>query len=143
MAIDYTQLKSEIENDPQTLGLKVDATTWKENAIIADILNDLSAYSVSINVSSIASKDIREAIVPSDWASLSAAQRDILIFHTAGDNVNPNNPNVRNAFIDAFSGTTTINNLSALETRPGTRAEDLFGEGTVITHTDVAKARNA
>lgn len=141
MAIDLTALKDELANDPSGIGYTGD------DAADAELLNETPRSGTSVTRETIPTDEIRRAVVPAEWPSSNADApvRDLLLFHTQGEQINPNDPNVRQAFLDAFpAGTTTRQNLAALQTREGSRAEELFGEeGVSVTPSDVANARRS
>jgi len=133
--IDLFSLKAELDLDPNGYGY------GSSDAVDADLLN-LVRLDVIVNRAEIPTSEIREAVVAADWGALSASQRDVMVFHTTGDMVNPNAVNVRAAFLDAFpGGSTTRANLGALQTRQGSRSEQLFGLDVRVTPSDVADAR--
>lgn len=58
--------------------------------------------------------------------------------------INVKSANVRAAVLSIFAaGTASRAALAALQTRKGSRAEQLFGSGTRITAEDLAKARDS
>lgn len=139
MPIDYTQLRTEIQTDPTALGYAAHVTSGSDTAI-ADILNAVRT-GINIGRDIIPSYEIWEAIVPSEWNALLATQQTMIGYILGMGQVNVKGTNTRAAFANAFgAGTTTRGNLVALQDRKGSRAEQLFGAGTVVTHDDVAKA---
>lgn len=139
MAISYTALATEINNDPTSLGYAPHRTSGNDGAI-ADLLNAVSP-SILIDRDVIDSHEVIDATVPSEWAALTAAEKQRYQTLTGAGKVNPKSANTRQTFGQMFGvGTTTRTNLTSLQTRPGSRAEQLFGSGTFIYASDVAKA---
>ncbi len=133
--IDLTALKAELDNDPSGRGY-----AGTQDAEAAVLLNEVQV-GLTINRTEASTQEIREAVEVADWTSRTAAQRDAMMFLTAGEALNPNNANVVAAFQSIFSATGTLTKLAALQTEDGSRAEELFGDGTTVQHRDVAAAR--
>ena len=84
--------------------------------------------------------EMREAVVQSEYAALSAANRQWLDMILAGERVPTGAGNIRTGLLALFgAGTQTRTNLAALQTRTVSRAEEL-GLG-LVTPGDVALAR--
>ncbi len=143
MTISYQTLKTELNTDPSGLGYPALITSGSDNAL-ADALNLSRVTITNISVTLLTPHLVFAAIVPSEWAAVSASNQQIIQMILALDMINPNDTNTKNAFLQAFgSGTTTRTNLNALLTRQGSRAEQLFGAGTIIYSQDVAIALRA
>ncbi len=141
MTINYSQLKTEIQTDPAALGYAPFIASGSDNAI-ADLLNAVGAF--SINRTRIPAVEVVNAIVPTEWTALTADEKNRISFIVSAGEVDASAANTRSAFLAAFAGgTTTRANLVALQTRPGSRAEALFGSGTFVSADDVAKALRA
>lgn len=139
MAIDLTALKSELLNDPATLGYAAPRTAGNTQAL-ADLLNQIRG-SIQINRGVIPAYEIINAIVPADWSALSAAEKQRIELITGAGQVDVKNANVRNQFLQAFgAGTTTRTNLGGLQNRDGSHAEQLFGADVTVSNADVAAA---
>ena len=139
MAIDLSALKAELLADPSALGYQAQREAGNTQAL-ADLLNQVRG-SISIARSVINSYEIINAIVPADWTSLTAAEKQRIELITGAGQVDVQNTNVRNQFLAAFGpGTTTRTNLANLQTRTGSRAEQLFGSGVSVGSSDVAAA---
>lgn len=83
--------------------------------------------------------EVIDAIVPTEWTLMSPTEQSrISLIISAGD-INVRSTNTRSAFLSAFGpGTTTRSNLAALQTRIGSRAEQLFDQA--VTFRDVLNA---
>jgi len=144
MAVDLTALKSEIQADPTSRGYASHVTTGAHDEI-AKLLN---AIQVSIQVDNfVTAFDIDEAVESADWPAANSEQnlrdlwRDILLSVGAEGTINANATNLKDKVLAIFlPGTNTRTNLAALQTRDGSRAEELFGVDTTITHTQVSQA---
>lgn len=134
--IDHAELKTELDADPTGRGYT------GVNAEDATLLNEVQG-SISISTTEIRMRLVLEAIAPGDWVGLTDAQRQALRLYASQDAINPNAPNVIAAFVDFFTGATggTLAALQALQTRPGSRAEELWGEHARVTYEDLRIAR--
>lgn len=136
--IDLIALQTEIFTDPTARGYAPHVAAGADSEI-ADLLNAPGAGAVQREI--VASHEIFEALAPSEWAALSAAEKQRVQTILAMAQVNLRGANTRAALAVAFgAGTTTRTNLLALQTRPASRAEILFGAGVSIHHLDVAHA---
>ena len=135
--MDYVALKSEIQADGAGLGFAPLVTAGSTQKI-ADLLNEVSA-SYQIDVETVDSSIVLEAIVLSDWGGLTADQKDNVRMVLSTGTIYVKGTNTRAILSDAFSGT-TLANLVALQTRDGSRAESLFGANVVVRHNDVSIA---
>lgn len=139
--IDLTELSNELDNDPVSLGYAAlgdwrtdDATLW------AEVLND-GTLGRTVDRGVIPAHEIVESIEPTEWAGLSAGERERIQFIVSAGEVDVRVQNIRTAFATAFSpGTTTRAELVELQTRPGSRAEELWGEPVSARH--VGEAAN-
>lgn len=151
MAIDYAALKTELLTatyaTPRNAG---------SDQGCADLINAPSA-SIPIRRGDVASDDISNAIVVADYtvlpgtpsvAQLSTERRllawitgvmavgTVRLLNTDGTDA----PAITNFKAMFAAGTGTLTRLTALASRNGSRAEQLFGVNTFITAADVAKA---
>jgi hypothetical protein len=132
-----TALKSECQNDPTALGLVAPFAAKSWGAVSA-LLNAVS-QSINIDRDFVEPWEIVEAMVSSEWSALAAAEKQRLQTVLSGSQVYVKGANTRAAFLAAFAGgTTTRTNLAALQTRKGSRAEQLFG--VPVTDGDIEKA---
>jgi len=146
------KLAAELENDP--LGWNYAAGTDKQ---VSDVLNAVTqsdhdalgfgTVARSVIRSNLSGSTIFNAIVPSEFAALTADQkqfvRDVFSLGDAVD-VGPGT-NARTVLLDAFgAGTTTRDNLVAAVTVNITRAEELnlLGRSPEIGPAHVTEARS-
>ena len=134
MAIDIDALKSEIDLDPTGIGYPIDIL-----GIHAAI--NLPRSTIPFDRQLVPSHEVLDATVAGEYGGLSATERErYALFISAGE-INVESANTRAAFLAMFTaGTTTRANLGALQTRDGSRAEELFGEGISIEVHRVAEA---
>jgi hypothetical protein len=130
--MDLMALKSELTIDPLARGY---AAMGDEQA--ADSLNTPDR---SVLRESVATYEIFEAIVPSEFDALSVAQKArVQILLTLGS-VLINGANAQATLLGAFgAGTQTRTNLIALARQAGSRAQELKLDR--VTPSDVANAR--
>jgi len=155
MAFTLAALKTELTTDPSQLGYAASVAT-RDDSITAELINRVRV-AIAIKRADIAPSDVVIAIDVTDYTALpgtpTAAQlsseRRFLSWMEAAISV----PSLRlvnedgtdtmvtknfKAMFPAGSGTLT--RLTALGLRAGSRAEQLFGAGTIITAGDVAAA---
>lgn len=136
MAISYSALAAELSADPAALGY-----AGQSDPACAALLNAPRA-GVTVPVGVVPAYSVFEAMDPTEWAALSAQEKQRIQTILSMGQVNTAGANTRAAFQAAFAaGTTSRANLVALLTRPGSRAEALFGAGTVVSDQDVGRAR--
>lgn len=161
MAIDYTALKSELTNDPNTYGYQ----NWiaaREPEKVAAALNKIrdgndGEAAITIRRPNITAKEIWEAINVADYTALpaspTAAQLSTERRYLAWMSGLPTLGTVRLLNDDGSDGPVTTNlkamfpggsgtltRLAAIASRNGSRAEQLFGADVVISVTDVITA---
>ena len=136
--IDPAALKAELQTDPTALGYAPHIASGNDVALV-EMLNAARA-GIDIRRDLIPSHELFEAIVPADWTAATAQEKQRIQLVLSMGTVDVRGANTRAAFQAAFgAGTTTRANLLALLTRPGSRAEALFGEPVSID--DLVKAR--
>ena len=136
--INYTALKAEIANDPNGLGY-----AGKTDQPVADLMND-PAKGGTITRGAITSQTVIDAVNPNEFAALTALQLQQLQVITSTGNVDVGNTNVQGQLGKLFTAAAspiTRSAIIALASRPASRAEALFGSGTIIQASDVAQAR--
>lgn len=161
MPINYTDLATEINTDPRAYGYAAHVLIGNDQAV-ADLLNLVRTGSnggpaITIRRVDVGSQEICEAIRVPDYTALPAnpnasqlsQERRFLSWMEALVNAprvrllnddGSDTPVMAN-FADMFGAATgTRQRLVALASRNGSRAEELFGRGTVMTAADVAKA---
>lgn len=155
MAVDLTALRTELQNDPASLGYAALLTAGSDQGL-ADALN-LRRASIQVRRADIAPAEIAGAIAVADYTALpgtpTAAQlsteRRFLAWLTGIMAVptlrllnddGTDGPAIANFKAMFAAGTGTLTRLSALASRTGSRAEQLFGTGVGVTALDVARA---
>lgn len=137
MPIDYTQLATEINTDPRSLGY-----AGKSDYDISVLLNTPGASGETIFRTYTPIEDVIPCIVRSEFDSLAAAGKtylDQVVFK--GAKVKTGDATLRTQIAQLFpAGTTTRTNLTNVASKAATRGEVLFGENTNITDLDVARA---
>lgn len=137
MAINYTQLTTEINTDPRSLGY-----AGKQDGDIAVLLNTIGGSAETIFKAYTATEEIIAGIIRSEYDALTAANKSYLIdviLKTA--RVKTGDATIRSQVGAIFgAGTTTRTNLTNTASRSASRAEVLFGEDTTVTPADVARA---
>ena len=132
IAVDRAALKTEVTTDPTGLGYGGDRTV-----IFVEINANRAAIQTPREV--VQTWEIIEATVPSEWAALSAAEKQRYGMFVSAGEVDLRGSNIRSAFAAMFvGGTTTRANLIALQTEDSSRAMQLFGEP--VTYSDIDKA---
>ena len=136
--MNYAALKSELENDPASLGYAAywaAGTDWK----LAELLNAVN-QTIDIDRTLIPAHEIISATTAADFAALSTAEKQRYQIITGAGEVDASNANVRGAFAAMFPSGTTRNNLNALLTRKGSRAEFLFGQNVAVLDVSIARS---
>lgn len=141
MPIDPATLKTELTTDPANLGYASPVAAGND-VTLADLLNQARAgatYQVYRGV--VPSYEVINNTDPADWVALTAAEKQRYQTLTGAGQVDVSQPNVRNTFGAMFAaGTATRANLTAMAVRQASRAEILFGTGTVVTVADISFA---
>lgn len=170
MAYTIAQLAAEITNDPAARGYKLvpapppPASNWKSDQEIADLLNEPKAdvtpwpdaVVAAIKRTDVTAQEVLEAIDIRDFtypgtAQLpaasqplatawleSATRQEFLRFVTDAGVDTTVLKNLKLMLVTTGQGSTA--RINALATRPGSRAESLWGRGTIIPQIDVARA---
>jgi hypothetical protein len=142
MAIDYAALKNELLTDPAGLGYAPLVNSGNDAGIAAAL--NATRQGIAVNVGVVPAYAVFEAIVPGEWAALSAQEKQRIQTILSMGQVDTTGGNTRAAFQAAFAtGSATRSALNALLTRPGSRAESLFGGGARVSDGDVARALRA
>jgi hypothetical protein len=147
MAIDYTALASEINNDPLSLGYATHVASGNDIAI-AELLNNILSNN-PVNTGRINAEVFKRCIPLAAFTSLTQAQREWVNLISATDYIDLNDSQIKNGltgtnglFPNTSTGSalTARNEINNASTRNGSRAETLFGVNTFITDMDVARA---
>ena len=137
--MDLAALKNELTIDPAALGYAAMIAAGNHNAL-ATTLNLVRA-GIAINRTIVPAYEIINATDAAEWTSATAAEKQRYQTIVGAGQVDLSNANVRAMFQAMFgAGTTTRAALMALLTRTGSRGEQLFGAGTVVTHVDILEA---
>lgn len=144
---DLLSLKTELETDPQSLGLV--APPAIDDVGNAEKLN-LVRDTLQIDREAIPTHEIFLNIDRDEYAALSPNDRDWLRGITAGGTVNPKaGGEVREGIMQIFGAATeTRTNLLAILTEPANRINHMFKNGLLeqggtVTASEIANARNA
>jgi hypothetical protein len=134
----YTALRNEIETDPMNYGYAAFRTSGADNSL-ADALNLVRA-TVTINKYSMNFNDFTHAMI-SQLQTLSTAQGTQMQILGAAGTIYIGETATRTYLENVYSTTAAKNQLQALYTRTGSRAEFLWGDGTSIDLTDIVTAK--
>ena len=145
-AADLLAIKSELTNDPLTLGLTTNPSDDEANANKLNLVRS----QCQVDRESIPVSDVVKAIDADEFIALSQPQRDYVALITNGGSVNPKSGGeVREALLQFFgSASETRASLTLLLTESASRITQLYKAGTLsyggqVTPSDVANARNA
>lgn len=128
-------LTAELTNDPLGLGYGV------SDQNDADLLNEVRP-SIMVRRTVEPTHDLTGLLVLADVLAATADQRQALAIYLGSPNVNMSKDNFRQAMGSIFGpGTATRTAVAAWQDRQGSRAEQLFGTNTIVSHADVALAR--
>ncbi len=149
MPITLPELKTEIQSDPLALGysshlILVDGVQRvADSQALADILN-LPRATIPIQRDTIDSHEIFEAIVPAEWGAASNLERQRVEMILSMGQINLKGSNTRASLAAAFgAGAASRTALIALQSRNGSRIEQLFGAGERVSMHQVGEAFNA
>jgi hypothetical protein len=129
-------IKSELTNDPQSLGLTVSPADDEANAnLLNEIREDIRVYRASV-----ASDEIH--VSPSEWAALSPAQQSWWNNQTLDGTVKP--AVIVSGFYELFGSNTAARaSFDSVSTEPASRARQLLDRYVTLTPSDIANARQA
>lgn len=135
-----TQLRTEITTDPTSLGYASPLAAGN-HAQVATLLNQPRG-AISVEKVYVTSRDLIATLVPGEYTALTQAQRDYLALLPALGTVDiRTGSSLRNALNAVFAaGTGTRTAYTALASRNGSRAEQLFGVDTVVVSNEVTRA---
>jgi hypothetical protein len=142
MSIDYSALKSEIQNDPGAFGYSTFVSTGND-AGLAELLNTVQAGATyKVNTPVISAPVFINAVVRSEYDALSAADKAWLTWIVQAGDVILSGGEVRTTLSTLFGGgTTSRTNFLTLASKQISRAEYLFNQS--ISSDDIAKSRLA
>lgn len=131
MALTDAALQSELLNDPAALGYAPLLAAGRYGEVVAAL--NLSRVGVTVGRTVIPSWEFVNAIVPTEYITLTQAQRDYLTMLAAAGQVQLGGGGVRDALTALFGPATQSRaNLIVLLNRPASRAEFLFGQAVAI-----------
>lgn len=132
---DLTALKTEVNTDPLTIGYVIDPT--------ATLISQLNAknYTVQRAIDDVDIYEVAAVINDAEYDALPAYGKEwVKMFIVQPEGIKTSN--YKTKFLELFpNGSVTRTAAIALLDVPGSRAEVLFGYGTVITRDDWAEAR--
>jgi len=130
LAIDLASLKTEIQTDPQGYGYT------GSNLQISNALNLIRVTEV-VTRKTISAEELQISIIIAEYTTLTDVARmgwNAILIVAASHGIDVSNTALRNQILAIWgAGTATRSNLATLQTRIGSRAEVLFGEGTTIS----------
>lgn len=148
MTVVLSTLRTELLTDPASIGYApyVSNGTF---SILTSLINSVSANAHTVTsvvaVSRVASFDLQVAVVAGEFLALSAGHQALwnAALTAAVNGIAISNTTFRQQVTTVWSaGTTTRANLVALQERPCTRGETLFGERTQVGVDQIGKAIN-
>lgn len=141
MAVNHASLRAEIDSDPNAHGYAAHVATGND-AQLASLLNEPRAGAAfEFWRSDILPSEINAAITWSELKARTQPERDMYGAIIGAEKIDATKATIRQAFADIFpAGSASRDALTALAKRQGSRAEKLFGAGTVVSPTDVARA---
>lgn len=151
MAINYQTLKLELQQDTRGYGYAAaggnfqtlaDQLNFPRNGTIAPVVGNVGP-AISINRGAISRREFASCVVRAEMPT-NAADRDWMLMQIGGDTVDcTTTSNTYQGMLSIFAAnSTTRANLSAIITRTGSRAEELFGVNTTVTAANVDQALN-
>ena len=142
MAMTKAALLAELQADPQTLGYAALVAANNDKAL-ADLLNDKTKGG-AIDRVTVSASELQSCVVGSEYLTLTADQKSLwqsILLAASDGGVRMLNANIRAQALAVWAGgTTTRTNLGAAQTRAGSRAEVLWGEGATVSYSDVGIA---
>ena len=136
-------LKSELLSDPQGLGygLAIASDNYRG---VASALNNVGPETIDPAI--ISTGDLQGAVDPTEFLALTDRKATLwlsILQAATASGIRATNPNIRAQIGSVWAaGTTTRDNLGALQTRPASRMEVLFGEGTIVKPVELGRALN-
>lgn len=135
MTVTNVALKAELESDPKRLGY-----TGKDSSAQAFLLNETGLSGEVVPVTNVTAAQAVHCVLLADWRAISQADRDYISALAAIGALNPNDLTVAANLQTMFANTQTLANFGALMFRSASRAEALWGAGTIIDSADIARA---
>jgi hypothetical protein len=142
VALTPQTLRTEIDADPKGLGLNTLRLQSNGPEAVAAKLNEPGASAETLFKAYVPVEDVTAAIVRAEYDALSATAKAFLadvLLRTA--RLKTGDANLRASMGGIFAaGTTSRTSLTALASRSASRAEALWGEGTMVLPVHVAEA---
>ena len=143
MLTSIVELAREIENDPMGLGYAPHLAAGSDSTL-ADILNAHTPPMTDVWRSLVPAREIVSCLVPDEVRTLSATDISLLSAVLGAGALDATSQNTRDLLFGLFPSETcplTNKNITTVLTKPfPSRAEALWGEGTIISSLDVARA---
>lgn len=139
MPFTTAQLQAELQADTAALGYASRVAAGNDAGVVA-LINTPGSTDVFRN--DIGVREVIDAIVPADFAALTALQiAKLQMMFIGTDHIDATSANTRTIFTGIFgNASNTVTALTALAKRKGSRAEVLWGTGTAVTLADVSLA---
>jgi hypothetical protein len=152
---DYAALKSEIVNDPLSLGYSAKVSVGDVSGV-ADLINTIRA-SVNVQLGEVQCHKVRSCISLGDWNKLTVEERAYIHMILDGETVNLSDGMIDNNLVQAGGiwapgsgagsaqarGLDSRSRLMTMKQRKASRAEELFGIDTFFSHSHVSSALNS
>lgn len=134
-------LITELKTDPLSLGYA--ALISADNiAALSALLNSRSGQGTGpVAGDTLNAVQFRDLIDPTDAGNMLASATTALVFHVGALDVDVGNPKrqaILNTILSQYSA--TLANVQATYTRTGSRAEVLWGNGTIVSDSDIESA---
>ena len=135
--------------DPAGLGYQpqLDQGGYSE---VARMMNSVDHYSAQIDVAFIAPEEFQCGVVAAEWKALPQREFDMWADLLKLQQIIVRDPNMRQQVRSIWparpdpdpdpEAPNTLENLAALQRRPGTRAEEIWGDGSMTTDRDIGAA---
>lgn len=147
MAVVLSALRTELLTDPASLGYAsyVSAGSFSIlTGMLASVSANAGTATSTIDVGTVYAAAMQICVVASEYGTLTGAQRDLwnAALTAAVNGIAISNTVFRGQITTVWSAglSGTRNNLLALQSRPCSRVETLFGEGTRVDVNEVARA---
>jgi hypothetical protein len=140
---DLTALKTEVNTDPQSIGYNASGSTQG----ILDLLNTASSNTTGATttkpISDLIVAEVAAEIDPTEYSLLTGYAQE-WVKSMINQNSEASLIAYKDKFLDLFgAGSATRTNVQALLSPAASRAEELFGYGTVIDRNDWITARDS
>jgi hypothetical protein len=135
------QLHDEITLDPQGLGYQAHIASGDDTGL-AVLLNSTYAGVGVVWRSAVPSRDVLASVVWSEVSSWSAAKVNWLVALLSPGTVDATQSRIRDIFVGVLGvGTVSLTNATAIAKVAGpTRAEELWGDGSLVMESQIAAA---